>query len=105
MNKLDPRELVEKSRVLAALSRDEMLPDLQAVCRNIISQGGKRSTVNRYSMDEQQHRMSLVMDCYLTGVAETLKMLHGDTEPEPWADDYKHETRLCELLTKYDLLK
>ena len=56
-------------------------------------------------MDEQQHRMSLVMDCYLTGVAETLKMLHGDNEPEPWADDYEHETRLCELLTKYDLLK
>ncbi len=46
----------------------------------------------------------LVMECLQTGAAMMLKMLHGDIEPEPWAEEYDHESRLHMLLDKYGLL-
>ena len=92
---LEARELVEASRNLARLSRDEMLPALRAVLIHV-----PEPLRSRQSKLEQESRMSLVMDCYLTGCAEMLKRLMGDPTPEPW-EKYDHETRLAELLAMW----
>ena len=89
------RELIEASRHLARLSRDEMLPQLQKSLKGL-PDAIRNDLYPRY----QEQRMNLVMDCYLTGCAETLKHLMGNTEPEPW-ETYEHEARLNQLLAEF----
>jgi hypothetical protein len=51
--------------------------------------------------EEVQRRGNVVLDSYLTGAAEALKLLAGDRTPEPFSEDYDHEKRLDELLQLY----
>lgn len=88
-----PRQIIEASRNMARNSRDYMIPELKKLG---VTEAQARSQITA--------RMDLVLDCYLTGAAEMLKMLFGDFEPEPWAEEYDHESRLRELLTRYGLL-
>lgn len=97
---IHPRQVIEGSRNLARKSRDYMLPELKRLWRNKIPNTENNLAYAR----EIEKRMDLVMDCYLTGAAEMLKLLHGDSEPEPFEDVYDHEGRLRELLTDYGLL-
>jgi len=77
-----------------------MLPELKRLWRNKVPNTENNLAYAR----EIENRMILVMDCYLTGAAEMLKLLHGDNEDEPFEDFYDHEGRLRELLTDYGLL-
>ena len=97
---LNPRQIIEKSRDFARKSRDMMIPELKRLFRNKIP--NTENNLAYAGMIEQ--RMNIVMDAYNTGAAEMLKMLFGDFSAEPWADEYDHEKRLRELLTKYRLL-
>jgi len=89
------RALIEASRHLARLSRDQMMPGLLEQLKSFPDAFRKEM-----SKKFQEARMELVMDCYLTGCAEMLKHLMGDPSPEPWAE-YDHESRLDELLAQY----
>jgi hypothetical protein len=89
---LSARTIIEAARRRARESRDLYLPALRAA----FPQADKG-----FLREEILIRMDLVVDCYLTGAAEMLKMLHGDMEPESWEDDYEHEERLRELLARY----
>jgi hypothetical protein len=95
-----PRQIIEGSRNLARKSRDLMLPELKRLWRNKVP----NIENNLAYAAEIEKRMDLVMDCYLTGAAEMLKLLHGDSDAEPFEDVYDHEGRLRELLTDYGLL-
>lgn len=99
MKSVNPRDIIEGSRRLARQSRDMLITSVMSLP---INDKAKGILVNRES---QEARMELVMDCYNTGAAEMLKLLHGDNSPEPWDDNYNHEERLKELLTKYGLFK
>jgi len=90
---LDPRQVIEASRNMARHSRDYMIPELKKLG---VTEAQARSQITA--------RMDLVLDCYLTGAAEMLKMLFGDFESEPWTEEYDHEVRLRELLATYGLL-
>jgi hypothetical protein len=90
---IKPRDIVEAARDMARKSRDLMAPTLAAA-----------NLPPEVAADTLRNRMEIVMDCYLTGAEEMLRRLHGDSDPEPWREDYDHETRLRELLRKYDLL-
>jgi hypothetical protein len=99
--KIDPRDVIEAARLHARESRDLLLPAAEGFIEQIKApEFTKRETLLGFL----QQRMDLVMDCYLTGAAEMLKRLNGDTIPEPWAEEYNHQARLTELLKKYDLL-
>lgn len=93
-------KLIEKARHLARLSRDEMLGSLRIEMIKMRAAGAKEEDVSAYGRVAQESRMDIVMDCYLTGCAEMLKMIHGDDEPEPWAQ-YAHSDRIGELIAKY----
>lgn len=95
---LNARDFIEAARNLARKSRDLMFPSLLEEARKAGIPSDQRLI---WIGQNVQNRMEIVMDCYLTGVEETLRRLHGDTEPEPWADDYDHEARITDLLQKY----
>jgi hypothetical protein len=88
---IHPRDIIEASRDMARTSRDMLAPALRTAPPDLIKL-------------ELQSRMNLVMDCFNTGAATMLKMLHGDTRPEPWSDNYDHEERLRGLLEQFGLL-
>ena len=91
MTPVKPRAIVEAARIYGVRkSRNLITPSLVDQPINI-------------AIALVQHRRELVMDCYLTGVEEMLRLLHGDAEPEPWREDYDHEERLRELLNQYGL--
>ena len=79
------RDVIEGARRMARASRDAMIPALRSA-----------GAINADQLIKE--RMGIVMDSYLTGAAEMLKMLRGDFDPEPWEDDYQHEPRIAELL-------
>lgn len=83
---IHPRDIIEASRDMARTSRNVLTTALQQL--------GCPPDV----------RMNLVVDCFNTGAAMMLKMLHGDARPEPWSDDYDHEGRLRMLLDRFGLL-
>jgi hypothetical protein len=99
---LNVRDIIEAARDLARQSRDLMLPSLRAEAQRM---GTLLPNPNKWIVDQVQHRMNLVMDCYLTGCEEMLRRLHGDTTPEHWEEDYDHEACLAELLNEYGLLQ
>lgn len=97
LDPINPRDIIEGSRRLARMSRDIMA---KSILNLDIPDSIKKAMLSKESQEE---RMNLVMDCYNTGAAEMLKLLHGDSSPEPWEDEYSHEERLAELLKKYGL--
>lgn len=99
MTPVNPRDVIEGSRRLARRSRDMMMESIVKLDAPIPLKNAMGSPI------AQQERMNMVMDCFNTGAAEMLKLLHGDSSEEPWEDDYQHEDRLKELLEKYGLLK
>lgn len=95
MNPLDPHDIIEAARDLARKSRDVAAPFLEEqLAKLAVPQAARDGLLAK----ELQARGNLVMDCYLTGCAEMLKRLQGDSAPEPWSDDFDHEARLAELL-------
>lgn len=88
---VDPHEVIGASRDLARHSRDLLANALRTAPPELVEL-------------ELRARMNLVMDCFNTGAAMMLKILHGDTRPEPWSDDYDHERRLRHLLDQFGLL-
>jgi hypothetical protein len=86
------RLIIESAREMAKRSRELYKPALERA-------GFAPAAI----LQELQIRMELVMDCYLTGVAEFIKMVCGEFAPEPWREDYSHEERLLELLRTFPL--
>jgi hypothetical protein len=98
---VSPRQVIEASRVLAANSRDQYATPLWNALAPLQVE---RSEKDKMFLAEMKNRMDLVMDCFNTGAAMMLKLLHGDSSAEPWSEEYDHETRLRELLEKYGCL-
>jgi len=92
---IHPRDIIEASRDMARASRDMLAAGLESV----LPVGSEKLIAA-----ELQARMNLVMDCFNTGAAMMLKMLHGDARPEPWSDNYDHEERIAHLLSDFGLL-
>jgi hypothetical protein len=101
MKQVNPHAIIEASRNMARQSRDLMLPELKRAYRNTIP----TIEVQKAFQADLETRMNLVMDCFNTGAATMLKLLHGDLMPEPWEEEYDHETRLREILKQYGLLE
>ena len=87
------REFIEWSRELARKSRDLMLPSLRTELAAMRLAGVKEEDVKKFSEHAQNHRMDLVMDCFLT----------GDDDPDQWKEDFDHEARLRELFERFHL--
>lgn len=102
MNRVTAREFIEHSRDLARRSRDLMTPALVKAARFMPGSDEQRKA---WVEENLRNRMEIVQDCYLTGVEETIRRLHGDSKSEEWKEDFDHEARITELLTKYGLLK
>lgn len=88
MKRVEARDVIEASRLLARQSGDEMV-------KSLLASGLLPSN------ELLKQRGDLVMDCFNTGAAVMLKLLMGDRSPEPWSDEYDHEARLRELLALY----
>ena len=101
MSPISPRQIIEAGRVLAGQSRDQYATPLH---RAIAQSNIPRNQRDAAFVQEMHNRMNLVMDCFNTGAAMMLKILHGDATPEPWSEEYSHENRLRELLTQYGLI-
>ena len=93
------RTIIEAARNMARKSRDAYEPGVRKAMEAQFCVPPE--LIETAVAHELQNRMELVMDCYLTGAAEILKLLHGDATPEPWSDDYDHEKRLTELLKQF----
>ena len=91
-NELSARGIVEAARNFTRRGRDERISGADWKRLQMVSPSAAGRDLEIY--------MELVLDSYLTGAAETLKLLQGDTEPELWADDYNHQERLEVLLAQ-----
>jgi len=97
VERVNSRDVIEGSRRFARQSNKLMI-------ESVISLDAPLPLKNAMiSPQAQSERMNLVMDCFNTGAAEMLKLLHGDNSPEPWTEDYNHEERLKTLLESYGL--